>query len=207
MNIYGHAKMKNIVLVLFMLLFTTSGYSQIRSGVIAGISDSWLDKGLVLLGYGSQYGLKDGEWKHKPSFTVGYGFQFDVKKSFVIDAALLYHSRGVHVAYNSTFTDFTDESKQLNVLSLNGVVNYKIWKGLSVGIGMEPTWYLNTKIADNIVSNALDFPLVVKTGYNFKIMEVSLSYKYGFESIYKGVITKEAVPRDLRLSVFVPLFK
>ena len=56
-------------------------------------------------------------------------------------------------------------------------------------------------------SNALDFPVVLKTGYNFKIMEVSLSYKYGFESIYKGVITKEAVPRDLRLSVFVPLFK
>lgn len=199
--------MRNITLILVMLFLATSVFSQIRSGVIAGISDSWLDKGLILTGYGDQYGLKDNKWEHKPSITIGYGFQFDVKKSFVIDAALLYHSRGVHVAYNTTFTDATSESKHLNALSLNGVINYKIWKGLSVGVGMEPTWYLDTKIADNTIGDALDFPVIVKAGYNFKIAEVSLSYKYGFETLYKGVIVKEAAPRDLRLSVFIPLFK
>jgi hypothetical protein len=159
-------------------------------------------------GFGLPSGFENEKWKARPSFNLGYQLKFDIKERYVLDAALLFNSRGVHANVIEFDIEKVNETKRFNAIALNGVFNYKIWKGIRIGAGVEPTFYWNTKYWDNLKKTAFDVPLVVKAGYDFDFMEVSLSYKHGLSPIIEGVgHAFEAKTRDVQLSVFVPLGK
>ena len=92
-------------------------------------------------------------------------------------------------------------------MSLNVVAGYKLWKGLKAGVGVEPTVYFNTTAKANLEDNKFDIPLVVKVGYDFNWFQVDLSYKNGFNRIYRNYVVGSTETRDLQLSIFVPIFK
>ena len=100
-----------------------------------------------------------------------------------------------------------DGIKLFNGLSLNVVAGYKLWKGLKAGVGVEPTVYFNTTAKANLEDNKFDIPLVVKVGYDFNWFQVDLSYKNGFNRIYRNYVVGSTETRDLQLSIFVPIFK
>ena len=199
--------LKHICLVGFLLLcfFELSG--QIKSGPIVTISNGWLEKGPIFKGgYGEQNGLKDGKWKNRISFQIGYQFLFPLKNNFSINTSLLYQSRGVHIAYNRTFEDSVNESKYLNALSMNIGINYSIISKIPIGIGLEPTYYFNTDLIDNLEKNKIfDVPICIKVGYEFRLIEIALSYKHGFNSLYRNSIVSKATTRDIQLSIFIPI--
>lgn len=203
-------RITQICLLTFSLVFISvfSVTAQIKSGPIVTTSVSWLEKGNIIENsYGAQYGEKDGVWKKQVSFQIGYQFIFPLKNNFAINTALLYQSRGLHVAYDETFDSKVNESKRLNAISLNGGINYYLLGKIPLGIGIEPTCYLNTSIAENLQSKTIfDVPFVLKAGYDFGPVEVILSYKQGSKSLYRDGIVPTTSSRDVQFSVFVPLF-
>jgi hypothetical protein len=203
--------MKNLLLLLLLSFSVCANAQTIRHGVVVGVSDSWLNRSGYPgggYGYGEQYGIVDGKWKARISFNAGYQLQFDIKEKYVLDAALLFQSRGVHAFYMPSNVTAINETKRFYSAALNGVFNYRIWKGIKTGLGIEPTYYWKTGYWTNLKKTAFDVPLVVKAGYDFKVMEISLSYKHGISPIVEGVgYTNKARSRDIQLSVFVPLGK
>lgn len=199
--------LKTSYLIVIFILFHLSASSQIKSGPIIGIAGSWLEKGNVNgNSYGTQYGEKDGKWKSQVSFQVGYQFLFPLKNNFVLNASILYLSRGLNVAYNNSYDDKIDESKRLNALSANGMINYYLIKKIPFGVGIEPTYYFNTEMANNSGNRTtFDIPVVMKIGYDFGIMEVALLYKHGFKSIYRNHIVRKTASRDIEISLFYPI--
>ena len=63
------------------------------------------------------------------------------------------------------------------------------------------------RIKANLEDNKFDIPLVVKVGYDFNWFQVDLSYKNGFNRIYRNYVVGSTETRDLQLSIFVPIFK
>lgn len=201
--------MKNLLLLLLLSFSICANTQTIKHGVVLGVSDSWLKTSdYPGGGFGLSPGFENEKWKARMSFNIGYQLKYDIKDRFVLDAAMLFNSRGVHVNIIKDNIEKADETKRFNALALNGVFNYKIWKGIRLGAGIEPTFYWNTKYWDNLKKTAFDVPLVVKAGYDFNFMEVSLSYKHGLKPIMEGVgHAYKAKTRDVQLSVFLPLGK
>lgn len=146
--------LKQLYLIGFLLVLTSAVSGQIKSGPIVAVSAGWLEKGQIFgPSYGTQYGMKDGKWNSQINFQVGYQFLFPLKNNFAINTSLLYMSRGVHVAYDNTNENKVDESKRFNAISVNAGINYYIIGKIPLGIGLEPTYYLNTKITENLFSH------------------------------------------------------
>lgn len=197
------------ILVIVSFIFSVSPiWSQVKSGPIISISNSWIDKiEIEHDSYGAQYGQKDGNWKNQISFQLGYQFMFPLKSKFAVSSAILYQSRGIHIAYDRTSETKLDESKRINALVVNGILNYYIVGKIPLGIGLEPTYYINTKMEENLQKKSvLDVPLVFKAGYNFGYIEVALTYKHGFKSLYWNSLYRKTATRDIQFSIFVPLF-
>ena len=209
---------KTFILFACLLLFPVLSQSQIKSGIVVGGGDSWMHKSKInnmLLS-----GEKDLKWDHCFSFNAGYQFQYESKNHFLIDAALLYQARRVNIAFQeqglAPEVDYGEQQpggaiydgiKLFNGLSLNVVAGYKLWKGLKAGVGVEPTIYFNTTAKANLEDNKFDIPLVVKVGYDFNWFQVDLSYKNGFNRIYRNYVVGSTGTRNLQLSIFVPIFK
>lgn len=196
-----------ILFILLLCLFNLLGYSQMKSGLIIGVSDSWLNSGDAhTSSYGGQYGEKGGDWKHRLSFNIGYQLSFDLKRNFVLNTSLQYQLRGVHAAFSRTVEDVVDETENWNSLCLHGSLDYYIYKGIYVGAGLEPTCYFNTWLPDNLGSKQVfDVPVLGKVGYDFKLLKIALSYKHGFAKVYWSSMYPKVTTRDLQLSVFIPL--
>lgn len=197
---------KAFILLSCLLLFPVLSHSQIKSGIVIGGMDSWMHKREVRSGE-SPYGEKDENWKHRFGFSIGYQFQFDLPKRFFVDAALLYQARNLNVAYTESFGETYENTKLFNSMALNGVVGYRLWKGLKIGAGIEPTLYFNTDMGYNLATNKFDIPVVAKLGYDFNCFQVDLSYKNGFKTIYRNYVVGKPQTRDLQVSIFIPIFK
>ena len=203
--------MKKLLLFALVFVCTASAFAQNRHGVILGVSNGWFDctalPGIVA-GSGYEPDLRKGKLESRPSFNIGYQFQFDIKDTYAIDAALLYQSRGVHVNFRPSSDRIVDETKRFNAISLHGVFNYKVWNGIKVGAGIEPTRYWKKDYWTNKTLTSYDYPIVLKAGYDLKFMELSLRYKHGLKPVIEGVgYVLNAKTRDLEISIFVPLGK
>jgi len=87
--------------------------------------------------------------------------------------------------------------------SVGGSINYTIFKNLSAGIGMEPTFYLNKENGDNFLKNKYDIPLVAKVSYNFRVVEVGITGKYGLINVLESKGSNGKL-REIQLSLFIP---
>ena len=148
----------------------------------------------------------------KPSFHVGYQFQFYLMHRLSVDAALLYgQKRGemASIGYEVVPVEGYKSKFTRNYIALNGVVNYNLIGGLKLGAGVEPTIHFKEDIMiENKIKSAFDVPVVVKAAYAFKYFDLALMYKHGTCNVMKGVpFMKYGRTRDLQVSIFVPIFR
>jgi hypothetical protein len=94
-------------------------------------------------------------------------------------------------------------TKPYYLTSIGGAVNYSIIKTLSAGIGIEPTFYLKKGNTNNYYNKKYDIPLVAKVSYNFRVVEVAITSKYGLINVLETVGSYGKL-RDIQLSLFVP---
>ena len=195
------------LLLSFVCLSVSAQSGKIRSGVIAGVSMDWYKDKAV-----SNDRLGFNVPDMKPSFHVGYQFQFYLMHRLSVDAALLYgQKRGemASIGYEVVPVEGYKSKFTRNYIALNGVVNYNLIGGLKIGAGIEPTIHFKEDIMiENKIKSAFDVPVVVKAAYAFKYFDLALMYKHGTCNVMKGVpYMKYGHTRDLQVSIFVPIFR
>lgn len=199
--------MKKIFILSFVLLFAVlnTANSQITSGIVLGVSNTNLGASNHY-SYNSITGESMPEkWEPQLKLNIGYQFQLELPHHrFFFDTAILGQATKAKVA-----SSLAIDEDWLAGLSVNGVVGYRIWKGLRAGIGIEPTIYFDTnKLSNNTHSNVFDCPLLLKAGCELNRCELSLTYKHGWSRLYESpALTAVDGARDFQLSLFVPLFK
>ena len=202
--------MKKRVMFLLLSLVCLSVSAQngkVRSGVIGGVSMDWYKEEAMSKG-NVGFNIPD----MKPSFHVGYQFQFELKHRLSVDATLLYgQKRGeiTSVGYEVAPVKGYKSKFARNYIALDGVLNYNLIGGLKVGAGVEPTLHFKDHIMiGNTIKSAFDVPVVVKAAYTFKYFDLALTYKHGTCNVMKGVpYMKSGRTRDLQVSIFVPIFR
>ena len=195
------------LLLSFVCLSVSAQSGKIRSGVIAGVSMDWYKDKAV-----SNDRLGFNVPDMKPSFHVGYQFQFYLMHRLSVDAALLYgQKRGemASIGYEVVPVEGYKSKFTRNYIALNGVVNYNLIGGLKIGAGIEPTIHFKEDIMiENKIKSAFDVPVVVKAAYAFKYFDLALMYKHGTCNVMKGVpFMKYGRTRDLQVSIFVQIFR
>jgi len=157
-------------------------------------------------------------WKnfeYKLGFSVGYRLRFKTPapKSFHYDMDVNAGVKYLRHTYFS-FRQAEDGSfehdgmkysatKPYYLTSIGGTVNYSIIKNFSAGIGIEPTFYLKKGSENNYYNNKYDIPLIAKVSYNFRVVEVGITGKYGLINVLESVGSSGKV-RDIQLSLFIP---
>ena len=207
--------------------------------------------GLILNGGLGRVDAKIDKWserwddiEYKVGLSLGYRLRFNLPepKSFHYDldvnvgvkgmrAANWYGHRGTEYGYGYDY-GYSGSSGGVayHYTSMGFTANYSLIKNLSVGLGLEPTYFLNRTIPgsfiisdpdgtlgnldfdeiSNLESNnrkiksSFDIPFVVKIAYNLKVVEVSISGKYSPVSVFETDYLKSGKIRELQLSVFIP---
>lgn len=195
--------MKHISLVLICCILSVSqSFSQ------------GIDKHGIVLGGGlgsinKEYkpfinNVTKGETKYKSSIYIGYKFRMNSSESFFLDVDL---NLGVKM-WKSSFKNNKPEppiyeaSSEYYYISTNGSINYLIYKGLSVGVGIEPTYYFYTDGEKS--KNKFDTPIIGKVAYDFGKFELGIGYKHGLFSPIKTDYFKSGKFRDVQVSLFIP---
>ena len=164
------------------------------------------------------YGNGDYIWKeynYKSGFSVGYRLRFTmpVPKSFHYDMDVIVGAKVLKSTnYNYTYTPDEEvygyaiydrigysSSAPYYFTSIGGTVNYSIIRNISVGLGIEPTLYLN-----RAMKNYADIPIVAKVAYDFKVVEVGITGKYGLANVLQSYDGGSTKLRFIQLSLFIP---
>lgn len=85
---------------------------------------------------------------------------------------------------------------------ISATANYYVYKKLSLGMGVEPSVWISKMGEDNY--KTFDMPLVAKIGYDFKFIELGLTYKHSFINSVKTYYLDSAKFNDLQVSIWVP---
>jgi hypothetical protein len=155
------------------------------------------------------------EISYKFNFSIGYLFRiqsagnklyFDVNPNIGMHSWYsIYGEKGGYYPnneQNSKELSRYEVSTQFYHVSASGTVNYNVYKGLSIGVGVEPTYVFFLE-GEN-ARKSFDIPPVGKISYNFNVFELGISYKYGLMNVIKTDRIASGKFRDLQLSVFIP---
>jgi hypothetical protein len=158
------------------------------------------------------------EYEYKSGFSAGYRLRFKMpaRKSFHYDLDLNAGAkilRSAHFAvvpdppnedgaieHFTTVKSATSPRQPYYYTSIGGTVNYSLIKHLSIGLGIEPTLYLNRESKYNS-----DIPIVVKAAYSFGVAEIGISGKYGLSKAMNSMCYSSGKIREVQLSLFIPL--
>ncbi len=207
-------KIKTTLLFLFLLFLSLPVGAQTQTGLLVGGGSGSFSYGGIKARYENMT-LRDVDYKLNG--WVGYRFRlhpFASCKAFVdLDASVgvkswdyLYRPilkqqpsdnpqvGGIYILSSSAYACFA---------SLGGTVNYPVYKGLSVGLGVEPTYYFVSYEKDDM-KRPLDVPFVGKIAYNFKFMELGISYKHGLMNVVETKDFASGRFRDWQVSVWIP---
>lgn len=177
--------------------------------------------------------LMYSDFKNKAAFSIGYRFRLLPQKSrFFYDIDLNiggrlwgydYYAPLIEAPNNGGYYYSNTHSPSTKAVyaSLGATAGYRIYKGLSVGAGIEPTYYFYQShsmsgesndgtgdsfyyVGGNDKKRAFDIPLVGRISYNLRFMEVSLAYKHGLMNVVKNSQIKSGKFSDWQLSLFFP---
>ena len=101
---------------------------------------------------------------------------------------------GLYTASSSAYACFA---------SLGGTINCPVYKGLSVGAGVEPVYYFAGYEKEDM-KHPFDVPFVGKIAYNLKFMELGISYKHGLSNVIETKDFTSGKFRDWQVSVWIP---
>lgn len=166
-------------------------------------------RGLILNGgsgflydIGVAYETARGEANFKYSAGLGYKTRFyNAKKPFFYDLDLtagikrsIYHYRKLIDANTESFGGSFSGSIILLYTSLKPAINYKIYRSLFAGAGIEPTIYFKSATC------GFDLPVTLEIGYDHKFFGWALSCKHGLfntlalnEDFHKGKMNEVVV--------------
>ncbi|MDR2811430.1 MAG: hypothetical protein LBB84_12915 [Tannerellaceae bacterium] len=204
---------KSFCIVLFLLAFgfvmVINAQSSVRSGLLVGggigdISPDWRVLHETNPRYSSltyQYNASIGyRFRYHPSLSSRLFFDLDanvgLKQWNVKDVQFSAPSENPY-NYPIVQTPF-----RYLTISVGGTVNHPVAGGLSIGAGIEPTYY--RRLEGEGDKNTFDLPLVGKIAYDFGPVELGLQYKYGFAPVARSHYINNSKVRDLQISVFVP---
>jgi hypothetical protein len=149
--------------------------------------------------------IKYSDVSYKSGFAIGYRLRLDpgIRPFFIdVDANI-----GAKL-WNSSYAKSLMEPAHYAAASLyyyasaGGTFNYSIYRGLSVGVGVEPTYYFYQE--GETSKNKFDAPLIGKVAYDFGKFEIGVSYKHGLTDVIKTDRIKSGKFRDIELSLFIP---
>jgi hypothetical protein len=155
--------------------------------------------------------VKYNDVSYKSGFALGYRLRLDPGiKPFFIDADINIGAKLWKSSYSISLTEpasyydhvLVGASSQYYYVSVGGTFNYSIYRGLSAGVGIEPTYYLYQE--GETSSNKFDAPLVGKIAYDFGKFEIGVGYKHGLTDVIKTDRIKSGKLRDIQVSLFIP---
>lgn len=195
------------LLIICFLIVSIHSYSQLRTGILVG-GGIGLEQNLSVNKNNTEF-LKGVQFKDTYLYNVllGYRFRFENQSHknlfFDIDPLLklqTFKSSDFEPGNTNDYTSVTKEAHYLNFqLAVSASANYKIFKELYVGLGIEPTW--------NIVTDGkpFDIPILGKIGYNFNNkVDISLTYRQGFTNTINDSKYSKGRTSDIYLSIFIP---
>ena len=219
----------------YILIFTTLTLVSIQAqehGFIGGLSLTAFNEvqtnSSSLMNYRSN-------GKYDTNFHIGYLYRQLLSPKYMIDFYALIGNRtntlrnlsgGAYMnpegVWVSLPLDSTTYSLKYPYVSVGVIGSYKLWKGLRVGVGLEPTCYyaseypVSKKISDTEFpfyerkqyktdKLIFDVPLVIQLGYSFKYFELSASYKKGNLSLLQDANFRSLKTHDFQFSLFVPI--
>lgn len=151
----------------------------------------------------------------KSSFMLGYRFRlhhYDVPAFLDLDAVVgLKNWESSYINSDNDYGNNPGNESQVGnfeakynyvYAGISATANYYFYKKLNLGVGIEPSIWLNKYTGSN--SKTFDMPLVAKIGYDFKFIEVGLTYKHSFINSVKTPYLDSAKFNDLQVSIWVP---
>lgn len=205
--------MKKVSLsVLFTLMFAifTPLQSQIKSGIVIGGGMNWFAIDRLVnppMENGYPYLIIDNP-KKRIGGQIGYQFQFDLPRNFQLETGAYFQTKLMDVNYYESKERNLDAGFTLWGVSIQGVMNYRIIKGLKIGLGFEPTIYggdMYDPKSQNMNGSKFDCPLVAKLAYDFPSIGFSITYKNGFINLYENPFVYKAKSRDILFNIYIPL--
>lgn len=206
--------MKVKILLFSVLLCIVSSIqlsAQVSSGIIAGGGIGNMDTKYQKFIPANKTGAKyEGDYNY--DLYLGYRFRIQQAATpFFYDLDARFGTMSItDVSYMGVSKTSIQEkdmgNNQKYYFAIGTMANVKVFKGLSAGIGLEPTYYFAQQHR-NKYSPRFDIPVVARIGYDFGNFEVSLSAKYGLiRNSLKGVLDSNR-REALMLSVYIPIFR
>lgn len=193
---------KNLLIAFTALCISTLNAQTItKHGIIANGGIGYISKELK-----PSQDIKFSDISYKSSYSVGYRFRLNpnINPFFIdIDANI-----GVKIWDSKYYTDLNLMPPRYSIsthhyfFSIGGTFNYSLYRGLNIGLGIEPTYYFYQDGEKS--SNKFDIPLLGKVAYDLGKFEAGLSYKHGLTDIIKTDRIKSGKFREIQLSVFIP---
>ena len=197
-------------LVIYMVLSCLpllSGMAQVRHGLLFGAGIGF--ENLKMDTKSADY-LNGIRWNDEYDYNLhlGYRFRFEEAEKgkwfFDVDPLMRLQKLKSYTFYpeekDKLYSEMSVETNDLNFqIALSVSANYKVFKELYVGAGIEPM--------ANIVTNGkhFDIPVVGKIGYNIgNKIDIALVYRQGFLNTVGKDIYKRGRLSDLGVSIFVP---
>lgn len=211
-----------LVLVLLLLIFPFLGYSQLKSGLTLnfGYDNITNYKPNPNTEFGKIVTDEDGKLTvtDKTSFSLGYKFRLQQKEKpyfYDFDVNLGVKNWSSKIAETYIWPDAFGELKAYDqdryessnnycYLSLGASFNYKIWKGLYAGLGLEPTWYFYQSGEKSAIDPAIDLPLKGSIGYDFKFIGLAVSYRQGIFNVIDVTSIQKGKISDWQVSLYIP---
>lgn len=148
----------------------------------------------------------NSEADYKSNFSIGYRFRIQPLTIYplFLDLDANLGMKSWHSSYGISLIEPPkyEASSQYYFVSASGTLNYPVYKGLSIGAGFEPTYYFRQSGENSSVNFGI--PVVGKIAYNFKFLELGLSYKYGLINTIKTDYMDSGKFQDWQLSVWIP---
>ena len=194
--------MKHVMLFITLCLLSLSAQGQTESGIIAegGIGNIKTKLNPSAAGAGGFYDVG-----YRYNLSLGYKLRLHAAKAspffYDLEAGL-----GVKF-YDYTFGKAPGEPATVDASAkrfsafATGKANYTLCKGLSIGAGIQPTWYFSQNGGN---SRKFDVPVIGRIAYRFKAFEVGLSYKHGLLNSLKTDCLKSGRFREYNLSLWIP---
>jgi hypothetical protein len=149
--------------------------------------------------------IKYSDVSYKSGFALGYRLRLDPGiHPFFVDVDANIGMKTWKSSYSKSLMEpaIFDASSRYYYVSAGGTFNYSIYRGLSAGVGIEPTYYLYQEGESS--RNKFDAPLIGKVAYDFGKFELGVSYKHGLTDVIKTDRIKSGTFRDIQLSLFIP---
>jgi len=191
--------------VLLLITILSSNAQQTRHGLVfyggSGLIDSrgkgnW-DKLQYQLGF-------SGGYRFRIKNPVFQSFHFDIDANFGIKR--MKYGFSIDPFYNDVNNYIFDSHEFVNTTTyftaISGTFNYSAFENFNAGLGFEPTYYFIGK-SHRLFREHFGFPIIINFSYNFKLIEVGISCKYGLFDVL-SLLPNSGRIGEIQLLIFLP---